>query len=86
MKSAETAARVDQLVRDAFISLNESIRAAQETETQQDFETYRHQAAVVIAGLYEYILHDLWVAFPDLEPEDMRKGRGPAERGPGEKI
>ena len=80
IKSAETAARVDQLVRDAFVSLNESIRAAQETETQQDFEAYRHRAAVVIAGLYEYILHDLWMKFPELEPEEMRKPSSPKER------
>jgi hypothetical protein len=84
IKSAETATRVDELVRAAYKSLNESIRTVQATEDEETFRDYRRRAAYVIAGLYEHILHDLWGAFPELEPEDMRRDAWFPEAGKGE--
>lgn len=77
IKSLETAARVDELVREAAKNLIQSVQAVHETEDEVVFKQYRRRAAPLVAGVYEYILHDLWVAFPDLEPEDMRRSSGP---------
>ncbi|MEN3953596.1 hypothetical protein [Iodidimonas sp. SYSU 1G8] len=84
IKSAETATRVDKLVREAAKNLIRSVQAVNETEDEEVFKAYRRSVAPLVAGLYEYILHDLWVAFPDLEPDDMRRGSGPKESPTGE--
>lgn len=70
IKSAETAARIDQLVKEALKSLNESIRVVQDSESQCDFDEYRRRTAVVFHELHKYILDDLWVNFPHLRPNE----------------
>jgi hypothetical protein len=77
----EIAKDLDRLLRDAFRSVENSIRLVQERCSVEEFEFFRTEAGRVAGGI-SLLLLPLWEDYPDLAPEGVivnppkRKGKG----------
>lgn len=66
----EIATDLDRLLRDAFRSVDDSIRLVQERCSMAEFEFFRTEAGRVAGGI-SLLLQPLWEDYPDLAPEGV---------------
>jgi wyosine [tRNA(Phe)-imidazoG37] synthetase (radical SAM superfamily) len=72
MKQA-VAEQINSLMLDINAHLDSSIRLVMDNSEQKEFEKYRQIIGKIMGEIFVEILTPMYVEYPDLKPEGLRK-------------
>ena len=71
MKNKTLSEDISRRLLEVSRQLNESVAVAQGLCSDEEFNEFRLQIGMLMAGLYADILRPLWREHPDLKPPEM---------------